>query len=77
MCGVKGSLVATMGRLKPFWLDHQLLFGLLLDHCFVLDFKLKIKNHISVLGIRIRMFLGLPDLDLLVRGMYPDPSLFS
>jgi hypothetical protein len=34
-----------------------------------------------VLGIRIRMFLGLPDPDPLVRGMdpdpAPDPSLFS
>jgi hypothetical protein len=75
MGGVKGSLVAPMGRLKPFWLDHQLLFGLLLDHCFVLNFKLKQKIQISVLGIR--MFLGLPDLDLCVRGMYPDPSFFS
>jgi hypothetical protein len=76
MCGVKGSLAAPMGRLKPFWLDHQLLFGLLLDHCcFVLNFKLKQKIKMSVLGIR--MFLGLPDLDLLVRGLYPDPSLFS
>jgi hypothetical protein len=27
-------------------------------------------------GIRIRMFLGLPDPDPLVRGMDPDPSLF-
>jgi hypothetical protein len=30
-----------------------------------------------VLAIRICMFLGLLDLDLLVRGMDPDPSLFS
>jgi hypothetical protein len=33
----------------------------------------------AVLGIRIRrirMFLGLLDLDPLVRGPYPDPSLF-
>jgi hypothetical protein len=28
-----------------------------------------------VLGIRTRMFLGLPDPDPLVRGMDPDPSL--
>jgi hypothetical protein len=40
-------------------------------------------DHISVLGIRIRMSLGLPDPDPLVRGMDPDPdqasdpSLFS
>jgi hypothetical protein len=37
---------------------------------------------VAVLGIRIRrirMFLGLPDLDPLVRGTDPDPdpSLFS
>jgi hypothetical protein len=34
---------------------------------------------ILVLAIRIRMFLGLPDLDPLVRGMDPDPApaLFS
>jgi hypothetical protein len=39
----------------------------------------------AVLGIRIRMFLGLPDPDQLLRGMDldpapdpdPDPSLFS
>ncbi len=31
----------------------------------------------AVLGIRIRMFEGLPDPDPLVRGMDPDPSLFS
>ncbi len=31
----------------------------------------------SVLEIRIRMFLGLPDPDPLVRGTDPDPSLFS
>jgi hypothetical protein len=33
---------------------------------------------ISVLGIRIRMFLGPPDPDPIVRGMDqdPDPSLF-
>ncbi len=30
-----------------------------------------------VLGIRIRIFLGLPDPGPLVRGMDPDPSLFS
>jgi hypothetical protein len=29
----------------------------------------------SVLRIRIHMFLGLPDLDTLVRGMDPDPDL--
>jgi hypothetical protein len=36
---------------------------------------------VPVLGIRIRMFLGLPDPDPLVRGAdpdpAPDPSLFS
>ncbi len=35
---------------------------------------------LAVLGIRIRrirMFLGLPDPDKLVRGTDPDPSLFS
>ncbi len=31
----------------------------------------------AVLGIRIRMFLGLPDPDQLFRGTDPDPSLFS
>jgi hypothetical protein len=31
----------------------------------------------AVLGIRIRMFLGLPDPDPLVRGTDPDPSVFS
>jgi len=30
-----------------------------------------------VLGIRIRMFLGLPDPDSFVGGLAPDPSLFS
>jgi hypothetical protein len=30
----------------------------------------------SVLGIRIRMVLGLPDTDQLVREQDPDPSLF-
>jgi hypothetical protein len=29
-----------------------------------------------VLGIRIRMFLGLPDPDPLIKGIDPDPSLF-
>jgi hypothetical protein len=31
----------------------------------------------AVLGIRIRMILGIPDLDPLVTGTDPDPSLFS
>jgi hypothetical protein len=31
----------------------------------------------AVLRIRIRRFLGLPDPDPLVRGMDPDPFLFS
>jgi hypothetical protein len=31
----------------------------------------------AVLGIRIRMFEGLPDPDSLVRGKDPDPSDFS
>ncbi len=31
----------------------------------------------TVLGIGIRIFLGLPDPDPSVRGMDPDPSLFS
>ncbi len=34
-------------------------------------------SHLTVLGIRIRMFLGLPDPGPLVRGMDPDPALFS
>ncbi len=41
----------------------------------------QINELIAVLGIRIRMFLGLPDPDSLVRGKdpdpAPDPSLFS
>jgi hypothetical protein len=32
---------------------------------------------LAVVGIRIRMSLGLPDLDPLVRGMDLDPCLFS
>jgi hypothetical protein len=31
----------------------------------------------TVLGIRIRMFLGLPDPDTLVSGTDPNPSLFT
>jgi hypothetical protein len=34
-------------------------------------------NMQAVLGIRIRMILGIPDLDPLVTGTDPDPSLFS
>jgi hypothetical protein len=49
------------------------------------DLEIRIINAIlqAVLGIRIRMFLGLPDPDQLVRGMDPDlvmdpdPFLFS
>jgi hypothetical protein len=31
----------------------------------------------AVFRIRIHMFLGLPDLDPLVRGMDPDPSIIK
>ncbi len=34
-----------------------------------------LEQQASVLGIRIRMFLGLLDPDSLVRGMDPDPAL--
>jgi hypothetical protein len=41
--------------------------------------KVFISNSAPVLGIRIRMFLGLPDPGPvpLVRSTAPDPSLFS
>jgi hypothetical protein len=40
--------------------------------------KLICVSYLSlVVGIRIRMFLGLLDPDPLVRGTDPDPSLFS
>jgi hypothetical protein len=46
----------------------------------VLHFRKKRRHNIAVLGIRnlrIRMFLGLPDPDPLVRSMDPNPSRFS
>jgi hypothetical protein len=62
-----------------------MIHGLQLD--IVLQYTLKRRkgntNEIPVLGIRIRMFFGLPDPDPLVRGTdpnpdsAPDPSLFS
>jgi hypothetical protein len=46
--------------------------GIVLDRIRILFLYLQ-----AVLGIRIRMFLGLPDPDPLVRGKDPSPSLFS
>jgi hypothetical protein len=46
------------------------------DHVIAVWIKV---NLVPVLGIRIRrirMFMGLPDPDPLVRGIDPDPSLY-
>jgi hypothetical protein len=47
------------------------------DSKFLQDSATKVNSLFILIsvGIRICMFLGLPDPDLLVRGMDPDPAL--
>ncbi len=71
----RGNLVPRLGRLQEV---HQLVV-----HVHLLQAACNTgrvcEGKKVVLGIRIRMFLGLPEPDPLVRGTDPDPdpSIFS
>ncbi len=59
---------------------HALLEGATACTARKLNVKTRIrrsKTFINRLGIRIRRFKSLPDPDPLLRGTYPDPSIFS
>ncbi len=60
------------GKNPPIVIQADILIQSILS-CSSADQKY---SSAPVLGIRIRMFLGLPDPDLLVSGMDPDPFLF-